>query len=321
MYRVNRFKLISEVHRKISKLSASSCQTWSVNENKSFLNYLPTKISVKNQIEVRQINSEFSAVLKLLSRSYNVPQSEIIKSLNGFILKCQKQTNNQADGSKKNPSYRSDGKHDPPDDEKDPEKEKMMALLSKTVFTLFLIFMFLSMIIPPKNRPEQATRYVSWNEFVHSMLAVGEVREIIVHPDLEMVTIILYDAAVVKGRRLSSNVYHMAIDTTRFEDKLRDVEKRLGVTDNVSISFDRGGDLAGRILFSLVSLVVIMALLSKIRGFKSPLSMDSFTQMGRAKFTLVDPIDGGRGVFFKDVAGLQEVGQHFISKENQLINF
>lgn len=77
----------------------------------------------------------------------------------------------------------------------------------------------------------------------------------------------------------------------------------------VSISFDRGGDLAGRILFSLVSLVVVMALLSKLRGFKGPLSMDSFTQMGRAKFTLVDPIDGGRGVFFKDVAGLQEAKQ------------
>lgn len=141
------------------------------------------------------------------------------------------------------------------------------------------------------------------------MLAAGEVREIIVHPDLEMVTIILYDNAVVKGRRLSTNVYHMAIDTTRFEDKLRDVEKRLGVRDSVSISFDRGGDLAGRIFFSLISLVVILALLSKLRGFKGPISMDSFSQMGRAKFTLVDPIGGGRGVFFKDVAGLQEAKQ------------
>ena len=27
--------------------------------------------------------------------------------------------------------------------------------------------------------------------------------------------------------------------------------------------------------------------------------------MGKAKYTLVDPIEGGRGVFFKDVAGLQ----------------
>ena len=72
--------------------------------------------------------------------------------------------------------------------------------------------MFLSLLIPPKNRPENATRFVSWNEFVHHMLAVGEVREIIVHPDLEMVTIILYDGAVVKGHRLTSNVFH--IDTT-----------------------------------------------------------------------------------------------------------
>lgn len=31
--------------------------------------------------------------------------------------------------------------------------------------------------------------------------------------------------------------------------------------------------------------------------------------MGRAKFTLVDPIEGGKGVLFKDVAGLQEAKQ------------
>lgn len=34
--------------------------------------------------------------------------------------------------------------------------------------------------------------------------------------------------------------------------------------------------------------------------------------MGRAKFTLVDPHDGGRGVLFKDVAGLQEAKQEVV---------
>lgn len=34
--------------------------------------------------------------------------------------------------------------------------------------------------------------------------------------------------------------------------------------------------------------------------------------MGRAKFTLVDPVDGGKGVLFKDVAGLQEAKQEVI---------
>lgn len=321
MYKVNRYKFISELHRKIVKLSVNSCHTLNAVENRSFLNNLPSQITIASKSDLKQINNEYSALLKLFSRSFALPQNyhnDVIKSLKHFVLYCQPKRNadeKPSNESKKDPrepphpSFGSDGKHDPPDEEKDPDKEKMMSLISKTAFTIFLIFTFLSLMIPPKHRPENATRYVSWNEFVHSMLAVGEVREIIVHPDLEMVTIILYDSAIVKGRRLTTNVFHMAIDTTRFEEKLRDVEKRLGVRDSVSISFDRGGDLAGRILFSLVSLVVIMALLSKLRGFKGPISLDSITQMGRAKFTLVDPIDGGRGVYFKDVAGLHEAKQ------------
>jgi len=47
------------------------------------------------------------------------------------------------------------------------------------------------------------TRYVSWNEFVHHMLAKGEVEEVIVRPDLDIVTIILHDGAVIKGRRVN----------------------------------------------------------------------------------------------------------------------
>lgn len=31
--------------------------------------------------------------------------------------------------------------------------------------------------------------------------------------------------------------------------------------------------------------------------------------MGKAKFTLINPLDGGKGVYFKDVAGLQEAKQ------------
>lgn len=38
------------------------------------------------------------------------------------------------------------------------------------------------------------------------MLAKGEVEEIIVRPDLEIVTIILYDGAIIKGRRVSKDI-------------------------------------------------------------------------------------------------------------------
>ncbi|KAL9704883.1 hypothetical protein quinque_008401 [Culex quinquefasciatus] len=40
--------------------------------------------------------------------------------------------------------------------------------------------------------------------------------------------------------------------------------------------------------------------------------MDSFTQMGRVKFTPVDPVDEGQGVFSKDVACLQETKQEMM---------
>lgn len=46
-------------------------------------------------------------------------------------------------------------------------------------------------------------RYVSWNEFLYHMLAKGEVEEIIARPDVGIVTIALYDGAVIKGRRVS----------------------------------------------------------------------------------------------------------------------
>lgn len=34
------------------------------------------------------------------------------------------------------------------------------------------------------------------------MLAKGEVEEIIVRPDIEIVTLVLYDGAIIKGKRV-----------------------------------------------------------------------------------------------------------------------
>lgn len=49
-------------------------------------------------------------------------------------------------------------------------------------------------------------RYVSWNEFLYQMLAKGEVEQIIVRPDIEIVTIILFEGAVVKGKKVSNKL-------------------------------------------------------------------------------------------------------------------
>lgn len=49
----------------------------------------------------------------------------------------------------------------------------------------------------------QFVRYVSWNEFLYTMLTKGEVEELIVRPDIEVVTIILHEGAIIKGKKVS----------------------------------------------------------------------------------------------------------------------
>ncbi|KAF6207663.1 hypothetical protein GE061_016110 [Apolygus lucorum] len=205
---------------------------------------------------------------------------------------------------------------DPPNDDKNKkndEGEKLSSLIAKAflwMLTAYMIVATLSLMFPNNNQNE-IFRYVSWNEFLHQMLSKGEVDEIIVRPDMEMVTIILYEGAVVKGKKVDHNTYHMNIvDTNKFESKLREAEASLGIPPGkgVQIVYERGTDAAGKLLASLVVAFILLSLLSRARVVKNPLSMDRFSQLGRAKFTLVDPVTGeGKGVRFCDVAGLKEV--------------
>ncbi|KAH8321170.1 hypothetical protein KR074_009131 [Drosophila pseudoananassae] len=216
--------------------------------------------------------------------------------------------------SSSDPSSSSSDSGEDPNKNNNENDEKMRSVLTKAVLWLFTIYMFVAffslLITPRSERPEGSTRYVSWNEFVHHMLAVGEVKELIIRPDMEMVTIILHEGAVIKGRKVTSNIFHMAVaDANKFEEKLREVEKRLGITDGVPVTYDRQTDTTGRILMLLLICALLMSIATRMKSMKSPLSMDSFNQMGRAKFTLVDPFDGGRGVLFRDVAGLNEAKQ------------
>lgn len=91
------------------------------------------------------------------------------------------------------------------DKNKNDTEEKVMSVLTKAVLWMLTIYMLVavaSLLLPNNNRPEASTRYVSWNEFIHHMMAKGEVHELIVRPDMEMVTIILHDGAIIKGRRV-----------------------------------------------------------------------------------------------------------------------
>ena len=63
------------------------------------------------------------------------------------------------------------------------------------------------------------------------MLAKGEVKQLIVRPEFEMVTIILHEGAIVKGKRSTFRTYHMLMpNAAKLEEKIRETEKSLGIS-------------------------------------------------------------------------------------------
>lgn len=71
-------------------------------------------------------------------------------------------------------------------------------------------------------------------------------------------------------------------DVNKFEDKIREAERRLGIRDGVTITFERGTDTAGKLLASLIIVAILISLLARNKSFRSPISMDTFVCL---KFT------------------------------------
>ncbi|XP_037076769.1 paraplegin-like, partial [Pollicipes pollicipes] len=206
------------------------------------------------------------------------------------------------------------GPEDDPDKKK-PDGESTTTQLAKTALWMLVIYWFItivSMLFPSSNRPDQIFRFVSWNEFVHHMLARGEVEEVIVRPDLNQVTIVLHDGAIIKGKRVEFNVFQMNVpDVHQFEEKLREAETKIGVRpeDRIPVVYERYSDAAGRLLTTIIIVSLLAYALSVSKG-RSPISMNALGSLSRAKFTVVDSLAGeGRGVKFSDVAGLKEAKQ------------
>ncbi|GFQ94651.1 paraplegin [Trichonephila clavata] len=197
-----------------------------------------------------------------------------------------------------------------PNKKPDDEDESKISLVAKSFLWLILAYVavtLLSLSFPNSNQPE-VLRYVSWNEFVYHMLARGEVEEVLVNPEMDLVTIYVQDGAIIKGRKVDHKTYHMKIaDIEKFEEKLREVEKNFGIAAGIPVNYERSQESVGILLLTLVAASLLTMLAFRRVQIKSPQTMDFFSQLGRAKFTVVDSLTGsGKGVQFKDVAGLKE---------------
>lgn len=139
----------------------------------------------------------------------------------------------------------------------------------------------MSLLFPNTNTPD-VLRYVSWNEFLYQMLAKGEVEQLVVRPELDLVTIYLYDGAVIKGKRAEHKTYHMNIvNVSSFERRLREAERWLGIKTDaaVPVVYERNQESTWLLLVSLVAVSLMILIMFRSGQIKTPVNVDFFVSI------------------------------------------
>lgn len=213
---------------------------------------------------MKAIKNEFSAVAQLLNRSSlsSTPNHILVRNINASLALCEKQQSTENSESNKNdaPKPSSDEANKEPNKDKNQssgkdgksKKEKLedkdrinrmnrgLAMMTKVLLWVcliysisFTVYVVTSILNGGTGSLENSENYiVSWKEFVQYMLAAGEVREIIIRPDYDHVRISLHNGAIINGRRPRYSSYLLTVpDTEKLEQRLREVEKKLGVVE------------------------------------------------------------------------------------------
>uniref|UniRef100_A0A673L670 Paraplegin-like n=1 Tax=Sinocyclocheilus rhinocerous TaxID=307959 RepID=A0A673L670_9TELE len=173
--------------------------------------------------------------------------------------------------------------------------------------TLFIIAVIMSLL----NSINTSGGNISWNDFVNEMLAKGEVSRVQVVPESDIVEIYLHPGAVIFGRPRLALMYRMQVaNIDKFEEKLRAAEEELNIDtkDRIPVTYKRTG-FFGNALYALGMAAIGVAILWYIFRLAGMGGRDggfsAFNQLKMAKFTIVDG-KSGKGVSFKDVAGMHE---------------
>lgn len=151
------------------------------------------------------------------------------------------------DENKKNEGDKQEKKKNSIDEEdRKNNTNKAIAYLTKAILWLCLIYSIgftiyvVTSILSGKgvSGPDSESYTVSWKEFVLYMLTTGEVKELTIRPQFENVRITLHDGAILNGRRAKFSSYLLNVANTReFEERVRDVEKAIGITEGNNRQF------------------------------------------------------------------------------------
>ncbi|PBC26254.1 paraplegin [Apis cerana] len=215
-----------------------------------------------------------------------------------FSKLCNKRNFNTS--STKNQQTSNDDSGDPNKDPKKSNEHNIFFFKASIVVTLFLMYYLLFSGIM-----ERFVVMMHWNEFINEMLLKGQVQEIIIYPDF--IQGIVKKGATYKGRYIFYRrlQFHDVPDLKNVEEKIRALERRIGIRmeDGISIRYIHLNEQLAvtEILQTLLFLVLFFASFLPVVKQK----FKSFTSINKAKYTLVEPFSG-KGVRFKDVAGLKE---------------
>lgn len=190
------------------------------------------------------------------------------------------------------------------DSGKNPEdpNEFNMVLIKGTLITLFVSLLYYMTVAKGNNMP---IHRISWNDFLNEVLLKGQVEEIKIHPTY--VEVFVKRTATYKGRMLYSRISLYGLpEFNTIEEKIRTIEADMGIRmeDGIPIRYvsNESEMIISEVIISLALLVGCVMLL---RHPTIKNKLNSFVDFKKAKFTLVDPFSG-KGVRFKDVAGLKE---------------
>lgn len=148
---------------------------------------------------------------------------------------------------------------------------------------------------------------VSWKEFIQYMLATGEVKEIIIRPQYDYVRVILHDGAIINGRRPRFSSYMLSVpNTERFEQRLREVEKAMGIAEGnlkknknnieaitsiilnttriksilgVAIRYERFSELYFKLFAGAVACAILYAIIKRLPSAASSATKESFVSL------------------------------------------
>uniref|UniRef100_A0A4W5RIT3 SPG7 matrix AAA peptidase subunit, paraplegin n=1 Tax=Hucho hucho TaxID=62062 RepID=A0A4W5RIT3_9TELE len=256
------------------------------------------------QLLHRPMSPRLTAISKLLIKNnlFKNPVGlwNILGSTNNFSTSQSKQQDQKkSDGPK--------GKAPEEDEEEKKRREQEDQMYRERLRTLFIIALVMSLL----NSINTSGGNISWNDFVNEMLAKGEVSRVQVVPESDIVEIYLHPGAVIFGRPRLALMYRMQVaNIDKFEEKLRAAEEELNIDakDRIPVSYKRTG-FFGNALYALGMAAIGVAILWYIFRLAGMGGKDggfsAFNQLKMAKFTIVDG-KSGKGVSFKDVAGMHE---------------